>query len=249
MSSLRILLICEGSVVPSEILGLLESGSHLPTPVPGLDAARNLLSQEQFDAVLLSAGYPANVVERFASDLRELNHKQNAETRTVLLSCAPTPPECSAIEIHLSDPEDFAELAPLVTELASSRLPANGPVPEPSADLPIFEPESFEDQCAHDTGLMAEILDLFGAECDEELPVISRCLASEEFERASRVAHSLKGSLGSLHAARARRHAQDLEMAAREANAAACSLSLASLGAEIKTLRAHLLEFRQTCLS
>jgi HPt (histidine-containing phosphotransfer) domain-containing protein len=39
-------------------------------------------------------------------------------------------------------------------------------------------------------------------------------LITKEFQPASRVAHSLKGSLGSLHAPRARHWAQTLELAA-----------------------------------
>jgi HPt (histidine-containing phosphotransfer) domain-containing protein len=95
---------------------------------------------------------------------------------------------------------------------------------------------------------MVEIIDLFAAECAEELPALATSLAGEDFERGSRVAHSLKGSLGSLHAARARRHAADLEMAARERNALDYARALASLSAEITTLQTHLSNFRQSCL-
>ncbi len=249
MALLRILLIYEGTVVPAELLTLLRAGSHALSTANGLETAAELLSKERFDAVLLSAGYPAATIERFAMGLRESDRAKSEGKRTVLLSSASTPPECPLIDLHLSEPEDFAELEAIVGELASFRVLASEPPRQGSADLPVFEPEAFEDQCAHDADLMNEILDLFGAECDEELPKMAGCLAAGEFERASRLAHSLKGSLGSLHADRARSHAQDLEMAAREANAAACSQSLASLCAEIATLRARLLTFRQSCLS
>ena len=248
MVSLRILVVYEGAHPPVELLALLTEGAHSALTVAGLTAASDTLSNQHFDAVLLQPDYDGASLERFAFSLRELDGRCRPKSRTVLLSCASTPPEHPCVDLHLSAPEDFAELADIVGELASFRVISSEPPPEPTGELSVFEPDGFEDQCAQDAELMVEIIDLFAAECAEELPALASSLAAGDFECGSRLAHSMKGSLGSLHAARARRHAAALEMAARERNADACSRSLTSLRAEISALQEHLSSFRQTCL-
>ena len=249
MLPLHLLVVYEGHLAPAELLQLLAADSHKASPVSGLESALDALASEQYSAVLLASDYDTPAIERLASAVRRLDQSRSAGSgRTVLLSCAPNPPESPSVDLHLSLPDDLAELAPVIQELASFRVLSSEAAPEHGGDLPVFEPDSFEEQCAHDQELMLEIIELFAAECDEELPAIAACLESGEFERASRLAHSLKGSLGSLHAASARRRAHDLEMAARESDLVACSRSLRLLDAEISTLRTRLLEYRQTAL-
>jgi hypothetical protein len=45
-------------------------------------------------------------------------------------------------------PDDFAELGAIVGELASFRVLSSDPPPpaEPVSNLPVFEPDGFEDQ-------------------------------------------------------------------------------------------------------
>jgi HPt (histidine-containing phosphotransfer) domain-containing protein len=59
------------------------------------------------------------------------------------------------------------------------------------------------------------------------------------------VAHTIKGSLGSLHAARARSHAQELELAAKRRQEDVCWTSLAALESDLAELEQELLVLRQ----
>ncbi len=47
-------------------------------------------------------------------------------------------------------------------------------------------------------------------------------LSAGDYDQLARVAHTIKGSLGSLHAAQARTHAQELEFAAKQGEGSAC---------------------------
>lgn len=70
-------------------------------------------------------------------------------------------------------------------------------------------------------------------------------LLGGQFDLLSRLAHTIKGSLSSLHAMRARAHAQELEYAAKERNEDACWSSLAALEADLAELEPELLALRQ----
>src|SRR6185437_13261128 len=80
--------------------------------------------------------------------------------------------------------------------------------------LPIFDLPGFRQQMGDDPDLMREIVGIFFEESAGQMRELSETMSRGEIGRASRLAHSLKGSLGSLHAARARHWAQTLEAAA-----------------------------------
>ena len=91
---------------------------------------------------------------------------------------------------------------------------------------------------------MVEIIDLFLDERKRQEPEMRDALLAKKFDQLSRAAHTIKGSLGSLHALRARAHAQTLELAAKDGDEDICWESLAALEADLVDLEPELRTLR-----
>lgn len=116
-------------------------------------------------------------------------------------------------------------------------------------NLPVFEPEKFMEQVAYDRELSIEIIDIFLGEQGAQLAEMQRALSSGDYRQLYETAHTIKGSLGSLQAALARFHAEELEMAAKNDNHQSCQQSLAALEGDLKALEPKLLSLRESCSS
>ena len=111
--------------------------------------------------------------------------------------------------------------------------------------LPILAAEEFREQVGDDSDLITEIVDLFCADVEQQLPNMKRSLQSGDLLTLSRSAHSIKGSLGSLFAKRAAARAQALESAAKAGDAASSGPALAALETAIQELLPELQRLRQ----
>jgi HPt (histidine-containing phosphotransfer) domain-containing protein len=111
--------------------------------------------------------------------------------------------------------------------------------------LDVLNPEKFKEQVGFDSELMVEIIDLFLDERQRQEPEMRNALEAGKFDLVSRLAHTIKGSLGSLHAMRARSHAQELEIAAKQRDEDICWETLAALEADLAQLEPELLALRQ----
>jgi HPt (histidine-containing phosphotransfer) domain-containing protein len=162
----------------------------------------------------------------------------------VLLGALVSPaslPEFQHIPIlSLEDPLDPAALTEAVTRLAQ----AVGRVASDTVGMPILEPEKFEEQVCYDHDLMIEIIDLFLEERQHQVIEMRDSLATGDYALLSRMAHTIKGSLGSLHAIRATCRAQELELAAKAQDSDSCRSSFAALEHDLADLEPELLALR-----
>ncbi|HEY7305305.1 MAG TPA: Hpt domain-containing protein [Bryobacteraceae bacterium] len=110
--------------------------------------------------------------------------------------------------------------------------------------LAVFDLEEFQEQVGHDPELAAEIIDLFLSESSQQVPAMQDALRLGEYSRLRTLAHTIKGSFGSLHAPCARTRAQELETAAAEENATLCGTLLLALEADLAALKPQLLAAR-----
>ncbi len=249
MNSLRILLVEGDEPRADRLLSLLASFGHSTIPVPDLNEASEALFIQRFDAVLLGSGQSAEDSAAFLAKLRSLETGQRFDSRAAVLGCSPSLAALAFLDGSLPDVFDAETLAVAVSRLqavgqGNAASTASGLTPA----LPVFEPDQFEEQCANETDLMIEIIDLFAAERERELPAMTEALAEGDFERLSRMAHTVKGSLGALHAPLARQRAQTLEMAAIEQNKGLCAESLQALDDDLAELNGRLVSFREACL-
>ena len=252
MNALRVLLIDSEPAVVGSITAALSSGSHTVLDVPSVDEGREALLMQKFDAVLLGSTVREEGVTSFVNWLRGMEQKGRDQSRTPVLSVSPA-------ALHLSQtvdgvlPREFdaltfantvANLADIVTHHNVAQQGG-----EQSLDLPVFDPQEFEAQVAYDRELMVEIIDLFLEERTHALIAMSEALASRDFEQLTRVAHTIKGSLSSLHALRARSRAQDVEIAAKNGDERACTPLLTALEHDLELLEPELLSVRSAALA
>jgi HPt (histidine-containing phosphotransfer) domain-containing protein len=157
-----------------------------------------------------------------------------------------TPTQEDWVDAYLGEQFGAATFTDAVVRLAQAVSPAKPRENPGIPDLPIFEPDKFQAQVAYDRELLIEIIDLFMTERRSQVAEMQAALASADFTRLSRVAHTIKGSLGSLHAPQARLHSQELESAAKTADAQVCRFCLAILEQDLDTLEPELIALRNT---
>jgi len=262
MDGLKVLLIEKNAEESARISSVLADGNHDVLPANGFEDASEALLVQRFDAVLVGMPDAAAAAE-FANRLRQLERTQRNGERTAILSFAregtqEAPPGGSSsanaagaglgrgvIDGYL--PRQFHAAA--FSEAVSKLGQAVGGHAETAADdvseLPVFQPEEFQAQVAHDRDLLIEIIDLFVVERVEQIDEIRNALAAEDYTRLSRAAHTIKGSLASLHAQQAKAHAQQIEYAAKNRQGQVCRFALAQLEQDLEILEPYLLALRE----
>ncbi len=246
MIDLRILLVDEDERCAGRLQACLESAPHLIVPVSNLEEAAEALLIQKFEVIMIGSGQPTEQLSTFVTRLRTLEAQQTAGPQIAVISCTSELAGLSSLDGCLPEDFDAAELSRLLAGVAKASVtsPADGAA---SDGRVIFDPERFAEQCANEADLMIEIIDLFAEECGREMPEMMQALESGEFDRLSRVAHTIKGSLGSLHASVAWRQAEELETASKAGDLSLCIDALEKLESHLGELNRHLAGFREVC--
>jgi HPt (histidine-containing phosphotransfer) domain-containing protein len=218
MNSLRVLLVESHSEKSEAISNVLANANHTVLRTTGLEEAAEALFVERFDVVLLASSFSPASLQDFIATVRRAEQNQRSSTRIPVLAleslnlCRADAPGCDG---YLNEPIDPAALSSAVRNL-SLALARPLETRSPATDaLAVIDRDKFEEQVGYDNELMVEIIDLFLEERKSQIRDMESCVANGNWESLSRLAHTIKGSLGSLHAARARTRAQELESAAR----------------------------------
>jgi len=253
MNSLRLLLVDGGSEKSDAISTTLVSANHTVLPTAGLDEAGEALFVEQFDAVLLASNFPANSLADFTAKLRRVEQSQRAATRIPVLALESVSAEKSdesGCDGYVHEPIDAIALTGAVRSLAAALgKPMEIKVASEVDNLPVLEPEKFEEQVGGDNELMVEIIDLFLEERKGQVTGMEDCIANKDWDSLSKIAHTIKGSLASLHATRARSRAQELETASRNSQAEVSLRAHVQLIRDLEILEPKLLELKEAVTS
>lgn len=253
LNTLRVLLVDGDSRQLQAILSKLAGANHTVLPASGLEEAAQALCSQKFDAVVLGSPLPADGVAAFTEKLRALETNQRAPSRTAILSVSPDLfdgsvwqlSEEAGIDGYLSESFEAEALIAAVTSLAHALSAPKETRENPnSADLSIFDPEKFKEQVANDRDLLIEIIDLFLSEQLVQIAEMHEALANRKYDHLYLVAHTIKGSLASLHAEAGRLRAEELESAAKEQNHQRCLHLLSVLKRDLQTLEPMLLHLR-----
>lgn len=255
MNTLRVLLV-DGDAHQSQLISSrLAGANHTVLPTSGFEEAAEALCNEKFDAVVLGSPLAADGVADFTERLRALETNQRVGSRTAILSVSPDlfdgsawqPSEEAGIDGYLSEGFEAEALVAAVTSLANAicgpKETGENPV---SAELLILDPEKFKAQVAYDTDLLIEIIDLFLGEQVIQIAEMQEALANGHYDHVYLVAHTIKGSLGSLHAEMGRLRAEDLESAAKERDHQRCVQLVSALKRDMETLEPALLSLRDS---
>jgi HPt (histidine-containing phosphotransfer) domain-containing protein len=232
MSSSRLLLVEENRIQADSLSSALELDNIESFHANNLADAKDALSLQQFDLVLISAG-----ISLMAGELVTLA-KRLSPRISVLAYGDGDKGACDAV-IPSSVPQ-----AALGSEIKRLSMLASVDQERMGAELATFDLAAFQQQMGGDNDLMSEIVTIFFEESADQLKRLRDASAVKDFHIVSRLAHSLKGSLGSLHAARARHWAQALEAAGVAADDARCGRCLSALEQSISELEPSLRELQ-----
>ncbi len=258
LNTLRVLLVDADAQHVAFVSSRLASANHTVLPASGLEEASEALSGQRFDAVVLGSPLPADGVAEFTGKLRALEENQRAASRTAILSLSPEvcdgfawkPSEKPGIDGVLSERFEAETLVTAVTSLASVICASKEPREERIApNVPVFDAEKFQEQVAYDRELLIEIIDLFLGEQLTQVAEMQQAVAADDFDRLYLTAHTIKGSLASLHAGVGRLRAEELEAAARARNAKQSEQLLSALKGDLARLEPVLLDLRNNANS
>lgn len=252
VDTLRVLLVGSPERLKA-ITGALSAGGHEVMPVDSISEASEALLIQRFDAVLLGE-LPPGQVASLTSQIRDIERRTNAPGHIPVLSVVPDNSTVSgagdaAIDGYVAESVDPDTLTLAIHRLASAigAAPVEG---RPLADsLPILDVANLKEQVAYDDELLVELIDLFLSERIRQVEEMRQCFAAGQFDQLSRVAHTIKGSLGSLHALAAKANAQGLETASREHDAVRSQGFLAALELDLDALEDELLKVRRSLAS
>lgn len=251
MKKLRFLLVDADPKRLECAASMLAAADHSVLSVSSPEEAEEALEIVKVDVVVFGSSHPEPV--SFVRRLRELEKAQKHAARTPVLALSHEVPDSpgwspagpGVIDGYLAEgfgPEALVRVCDFVARASAARDKSAESAAE--APLPVFEPEKFRQQVAYDPALAAEIIDLFLEERRIEVPEMQRALEKGDFRQLSEIAHTIKGSLSSLHAMLARHHAQELETAAKAKDGEACGRILSQLASDLDTLEPLLLNLR-----
>lgn len=253
MSILRVLLVDADCDESARVVTLLSGANHSVLGAGDLTEAAEALELQKFDAVLLGASVPSTAVPAFAASIRDLEQRRFGQ-RIPLFSISPSIGQEQGWSPSAEPPLDgyLAEQFGPDTLTSAIRCLENGiSLHSQSFDqhARIFLPAEFQEQCGGEPELMAEIIDLFLIEQENQVRAMRDAFANGRYEQLSYVAHTLKGSLGSLHAAESRRWAECLEAAAKGTDDAGCKDALLALEQALAALKPVIQTFRTQVLA
>jgi HPt (histidine-containing phosphotransfer) domain-containing protein/CheY-like chemotaxis protein len=256
MDSLRFLLVHTDATQSQRISSVLERAHHTVLPAPSLEEAGEVLALQRFDAVLLGGPFTNGTVAAFKAKLRQIERSQRSVSCIPILSSVtavsgseaqternvPVENPCDG---YFAEPLDLAALTEAVSRLAR-KLSPSAELQSDGADdqFRILAPEELEEQVGGDRELMVEIIDLFLEERKQQELEMRLALRALDWDSLAKLAHTIKGSLGSLHAPRARARAQELEVAARDQKPDLARQWFAALEHDLEELEPALMALR-----
>jgi HPt (histidine-containing phosphotransfer) domain-containing protein len=241
VESLRVLVVSFVECSHPVIAQLVDAGNTL-FPVQTLTEATEALEIQRFDAVLLDQSLDLDAIRSFSEKV-----VQTTGTPTGLFWLPTLPHQDnsgrSGVLHGISELSDAASLTTAMTHLARA---VGNRTAAPSQSGPVIDVEELRMQVAYDDELLAEIIDLFVGERQEYSAKLQQALEAVDFELLSRVAHTIKGSLASLHATEARLEAQALELAAKDKDAELCEALVPDFEKRLDDVQEHLLTLRRS---
>jgi signal transduction histidine kinase/CheY-like chemotaxis protein/HPt (histidine-containing phosphotransfer) domain-containing protein len=227
---------------------LLEGRGHIVTAVDDGRQAVDAIRSTPYDVVLMDVQMPIMDGLEATEAIRALEEASGDHTPIIALTAHALDSDrqrCldAGMDAYVSKPFRASELLATIEQLASP----NGKTPDTlidPADYDEFGPAIDRRQLMLVVGgmpdLAAELASLVMEEVPEIAEKIPAALAAGDLGAVAGFAHKIKGSVGTVAAARAIEAANDLEQAARDDDASAAALGWDDLGRELKFLYAEL---------
>jgi two-component system sensor histidine kinase/response regulator len=247
---LRILL-AEDNVVNQRVaIGLLQRVGHTVVLAENGKEAVAALETDAFDLVLMDMQMPEMGGAEAMAIVRERERRQGGHMPIIALTAHALKGDrerCleAGADDYIAKPivpaNLYARINALATNAASTVPRPITPIVEPAGDLLA--------RVGGDHALLAELIDLFGADCPRQLEVIRRALADRDGLAVYRGAHKLKGSAGIFEAHELIALLQRLEARAKEGDFATCDNVFPVIEIEAQRVIASLVARRPQQLS
>ncbi len=250
VETLRVLLVGNPERLQA-VTAALTAGGHEVLPVGSAAEASEALLIQRFDAVLLG-DLPAPQILSISSQVRDLDRRTGSATRTAVLSVVPDEAHAgqnAGIDGYVIESADPDTLTLAIARLASAVGTDSVEAAPLGESLPVLDVANLKEQVAYDDELLVELIDLFLSERIRQEQEMREAFAAGEFDKLSRIAHTIKGSLGSLHALAAKANAQGLELSAKDQDAVRSQGFLAALEQDLDVLEGELLKVRRSVSS
>lgn len=218
MSSMRVLIVGKHCPMTEQ----LETGGHHVTPVEECNIAVEALQLQNFDAVVLGQDVSPGDLEALAREVDGLNRRSSVRTAVIGIRSDRNFGETAVkLDGYLPVHAGADALADVLARSSAASGGAAGGI-SASAALPVLNGNDLREQLDFDNELLLELVELYHSERKRQTPEMREALAAGDLMQLSRIAHTIKGSLGSLQAPAARAVAQHLEMAAAKSDRAVC---------------------------
>jgi HPt (histidine-containing phosphotransfer) domain-containing protein len=228
MTLLKLLLVENDSNRAARLIAALSSGNLDVVSVPSAEAAASALAIQQFDVVFLAS----NTASGKSPLTIQSPERNNSSPVVIVWGEHPDASGALAIAAALPEQELAAEILRMHQEARRRDTDAES--------LSVFDSVEFHSQMGGDEDLIREVVELFFTDSLSQLQSIRTMIEGADCRGASRLAHSLKGALGSLRAARAQHFAGILEKTAAAGDAPRVRRAFATLEKAMDELAAEL---------
>jgi len=199
---------------------MLEQKGHSVVVASNGKAALEAMAHQQFDLVLMDVEMPEMSGFEVTAAIREHERVTGEHTPIIAVTAHAMKGDMercleAGMDGYLAKPVKSAELFEVVEKFARKIRDGYDFVPRPGPSEPALDASALMKQVGGDARFVRQLADLFLDESQRQLSALEACVKERDAEGIARCAHSLKGSLGSLHAAAASKAAVDLEQLAR----------------------------------
>ena len=227
---LRLLIVDDNEVNRSVMMAMLQKlDCTFELAVNGSEAIECFM-KERFDGILMDCQMPVMDGYTATREIRRLELENEAANAVRIPIIAMTAnamkgdrEKCldSGMDDYVSKPIGMNTLNDALTRIGKrteTPMTTGRENPSPAPNLPDFDYDTAMKLMADDLELLKEILVLFNSEAPKRMQSMRASLASGDIPTAERDAHSLKGSAGSIGAARVRSIAHAIEVACKDGN-------------------------------
>lgn len=224
---------------------LLEQKGHSVVVASNGKEALEAMENQQFDLVLMDVEMPDMSGFEVTAAIREQEGVTGKHTPIIAVTAHAMKGDmdrclAAGMDGYLAKPVKSAELFEAIEKFAKNTQDGYRFMPRQALSEPALDTSALMNQVGGDVGFLRKLAGLFLAESQDRLSDLEVFVKDRYADGIARSAHSLKGSLGSLHAARASKAALNLEQIAKGGNVELAPEAFETLKKEIGEVRTAL---------
>jgi CheY-like chemotaxis protein len=246
---LKILLAEDNPVNQKVAVRMLEKAGHSVTVAEDGEQTLAVWRHEAFDLILMDVMMPNLNGLEATEQIRRDEAGSGRHIPIIALTANAMQGDrekclAAGMDSYLPKPIRFdvlqAEIDLVLSARPSPAAPQTAAVFAGQGSLPIFDRADALDRIGGDEELLQALLDIFTAEYENYIGNIDQAYAAENWPDFVRAAHTLKGALGTIAAARAQKKAEALESAAKAGEQARYAPLVAELKQELASFKAEI---------